>query len=57
MSLRARVALVCGLAVFVALLAAALVVYPAADRYLHNQLDSSLVTTASNAPQFAQKVK
>lgn len=57
MSLRARVALVCGLAVFVALLAAALVVYPVADRDLHDQLDSSLVTTASNAPQFAQRLK
>jgi two-component system, OmpR family, sensor histidine kinase MprB len=57
MSLRARVALVCGLAVFVALLAAALVVYPTTDRDLHNQLDNSLVTTASNAPQFAEKFK
>jgi signal transduction histidine kinase len=56
-SLSARVSLVCGLAVFVALLAAALVVYPVADRDLHDQLDSSLVTTASNAPQFAEKLK
>jgi two-component system, OmpR family, sensor histidine kinase MprB len=56
-SLRARVAMVCGLAVFVALLAAALVVYPIADRDLHDELDSSLVTTASNAPQFAQRLK
>lgn len=57
MSLRARIALLCGLAVFVALIAAALVVYPVADRDLHNQFDSSLVTTASNAPQFAEKFK
>jgi two-component system sensor histidine kinase MprB len=57
MSLRARVSLVCGLAVFLALLAAALVVYPVADRGLHSQLDNSLVTTASNAPQFAQQLK
>jgi two-component system sensor histidine kinase MprB len=56
-SLRVRVALVCGLAVFVALLAAALVVYPIADRDLHNQLDTSLVTTASNAPAFVQKFR
>jgi two-component system sensor histidine kinase MprB len=56
-TLRARVSLVCGLAVFVALFAAALVVYLAADRDLHNQLDSSLVSTASNAPDFAKKLK
>ena len=57
MSLRARIALAGGLAVFIALLAAALVLFPVADRDLHDQIDSSLVTTASTAPQFTAKFK
>ncbi len=57
LSLRARVTLAGGLAVFVALLAAALVLYPAADRDLHDQLDTSLISTATTSPKFAQQLK
>ncbi|MBR7833443.1 HAMP domain-containing histidine kinase [Actinospica durhamensis] len=49
-SLRARVALVGGLAVLVSLLAATLVLYPVADRDLHDQLDGSLVQASTSAP-------
>jgi two-component system sensor histidine kinase MprB len=49
-SLRARVALVGGLAVFAALLAAALVLYPVADHDLSDELDGSLVRAAASAP-------
>jgi two-component system, OmpR family, sensor histidine kinase MprB len=57
MSLRARIALAGGLAVLTALLAVSLVLFPVADRDLHDQLDSSLVTTAASAPQFTAKFK
>lgn len=55
MSLRARIALAGSLVVFVALLLASLVVYAAADRDLHDRLDSSLVAAASSAAKFVQQ--
>ena len=57
LSLRARVTLAGGVVVFVALLAASLVLYPAADRDLHDQLDNSLISTATTSPKFAQELK
>ena len=57
MSLRSRIALAGGLVMFLALLAAAFVVYPAADRDLHDQLDGSLVATVASAPKFAAELK
>ena len=57
MSLRTRIALAGGLVVFLAVLAAALVIYPAADRDLHDQLDASLVSTVASAPKFAPNLK
>ncbi|MEZ0067697.1 two-component system sensor histidine kinase MprB [Streptacidiphilus sp. MAP12-20] len=57
MSLRNRVALAGGLVVLAALLLASLVLYPTADRDLHDQLDSSLVSTASTSPQFSKALK
>jgi two-component system sensor histidine kinase MprB len=57
LSLRARIALAGGLIVFLTLLAASLVLYPAADRDLHDQLDNSLITTAAASPKLAQELK
>ncbi|MFC1440582.1 HAMP domain-containing sensor histidine kinase [Streptacidiphilus sp. N1-10] len=57
MSLRNRVALAGGLVVAAALLLAALVLYPSADRDLHDQLDSTLVSTAASSPRFSQALK
>ena len=57
MSLRNRVALAGGLVVAAALLLAALVLYPAADHDLHDQLDSTLVSTAASSPKFSQALK
>jgi two-component system, OmpR family, sensor histidine kinase MprB len=57
MSLRLRIALAGALAVFAALLAASLVLYPVADHDLHDQLDGSLLATASTAPKLAQQLK
>ena len=57
MSLRLRIALAGALAVFVALLAASLVLYPVADRDLHDQLDGSLLATVSTVPKLALQLK
>jgi two-component system, OmpR family, sensor histidine kinase MprB len=57
MTLRSRIAAAGGLAVLVALLAASFVIYPAADRDLHEQLDTTLVNTAASAPKFAKQLK
>ncbi len=57
MTLRARIALAGGLVVFAALLAASLVLYPVADRDLHDQLDSALIATVATAPKFGQQLK
>ncbi len=57
MTLRARIALAGGLVVFVALLAASLVLYPLADRDLHDQLDSALVTAVADAPKLGAQLK
>ncbi|MEY9840088.1 sensor histidine kinase [Streptacidiphilus sp. EB103A] len=57
MSLRSRVALAGGLVVAAALLLASLVLYPAADHDLHDQLDSTLVSTAASTPKFSQALK
>ena len=57
LSLRARIALAGGLIVFITLLAASLVLYPVADHDLHDQLDNSLITTASASPKLAEELK
>src|SRR2546421_190875 len=57
MTLRARIALAGGLVVFLALLAASFVLYPVADRDLHRQLDSALITTVTTAPKFGPELK
>ena len=56
-TLRARIALAGGLAVFGALLVASLVVYPLADHDLHDQVDSALITTVNTAPKLGQELK
>jgi two-component system sensor histidine kinase MprB len=56
-TLRARIALAGGLAVFGALLAASLVLYPLADSDLHTQLDSSLIAAVSESPKLGQQLK
>ncbi|WP_326855442.1 HAMP domain-containing sensor histidine kinase [Actinocrinis sp.] len=57
LTLRARIALAGGLAVFAALLAASLVLYPLADHDLHDQLDGELITTVTTAPKLGQALK
>ncbi|HEY2200613.1 MAG TPA: HAMP domain-containing protein, partial [Solirubrobacteraceae bacterium] len=56
-TLRGRIALAGGLAVFGALLAASLVLYPLADSDLHDQLDSSLIAAVSGSPKLEQQLK
>lgn len=57
MSLRNRVAWAGGLAVLAALLLASFVLYPAADRDLHDQLDGQLVSAASASPKLGAALK
>jgi two-component system sensor histidine kinase MprB len=56
-TLRNRVGLTGGAAVLLALTAVSLVLYPALAANLHDQLDSSLVGTAAQAPDIAQQLK
>jgi two-component system sensor histidine kinase MprB len=57
MSLRNRIAVAGGLVVFIALLLASLVLYPAADRDLHDQLDGQLVSAAADSPKLGAELK
>ena len=56
LGLPGRISLVGGFAAFVALLIAALVLYPVADHDLSDELDTSLVATASTAPGLAEQL-